>query len=306
MKILARSAIVAAALITVASAPRAQSTDSIADTLGWKTSLVADFTTTQTSYSDSWVGGEAGSLNWVSNVDGSAERQLSPKMNFRSILRLKFGQTVTQDGETKVWSKPRKSTDLIDWENLARFTLGGVVDPYAAFRLETQFFDGTVAAKKLYFTPLKLTESAGVARQFYKREDEAVVSRFGAALRQIFRKSVIDTVTLETDDSTITDGGLESVTDATLKLSQNLRYVGKLTMFKALFSSESGREAPIGKPDLGLHWASVDINWENTLTAAVSKIVSVNLYTQLLYDKDIDKRTRLKETLGIGFVFRMI
>ncbi|MDH4156868.1 MAG: hypothetical protein OEW00_06290, partial [candidate division Zixibacteria bacterium] len=30
----------------------------------WKKSLQVDLTTTQTSYSNSWVGGEAGSVNW--------------------------------------------------------------------------------------------------------------------------------------------------------------------------------------------------------------------------------------------------
>jgi len=276
------------------------------DSLGWQTSLVANFQLTQTSYSDSWTGGEAGSVNWLSNVDGSAERQLSPKVNFKSTLRLKFGQTLTQDEETKKWSKPKKSTDLIDFENVARFTLGGAVDPYAAFRLESQFYDGSVAAKKLYLTPLKLTESAGIARQFHKTEDESIISRLGVAVRQIFKRSVIDLETLETDDSTVTDGGLESVTDATLKLAQNIQYVGKLSLYKALFSSESGRESPIGATNLGVHWSSMDVNWENTLTASVSKIVSVSLYTQLLYDKDIEKKARIKETLGLGVTFSLI
>lgn len=276
------------------------------DSAGWHTSLVANFQLTQTSYSDSWTGGEAGSVNWLSNVDGSAERQLSPKLDFKSTLRLKFGQTLTQDEETKKWSKPQKSTDLIDFENVARFTLGGVVDPYAAFRLESQFYDGSVPAKKLYLSPLKLTQSAGIAREFYKTEDESVISRLGAAVREIFKRSVVDLETLATEDSTITDGGLESVTDATLKLAQNIQYVGKLSLYKALFSSESGREAPVGKPNIGVHWSSVDVNWENTLTASVSKIVGVSLYTQLLYDKDIEKKARLKETLGLGFTFNLI
>ena len=272
----------------------------------WATSLVTNFTVTQTSYSDSWVGGEAGSVNWVWNLDGTAERPLSPKINFKSTLRLKFGQTLTQDAESKDWTKPKKSTDLIDWENVMRFTLGGAVDPYAAFRLESQFFDGSVAAKKLYLSPLKLTESFGVAHLFYKKEKEEVSSRLGLALRQIFKSCVIALNPVVTDDSTITDGGLESVTDATLKLSQNISYVGKLSIFKALFSSESNREHPLGARNIGVYWASPDVNWENTFSAAVSKIISVSLYTQVLYDKDIDKRARFKETLALGFTYRML
>jgi hypothetical protein len=272
----------------------------------WTKSLVTNLMVTQTSYSDSWVGGEAGSVNWVWNLDGTAERPLSAKVNFKSTLRLKFGQTLTQDAETKDWTKPKKSTDLIDWENVLRFTLGGAIDPYAAFRVESQFFDGTVEARKLYFSPLKLTESFGVAREFYKKENEVVSSRFGLALRQIFKTSIIGLDPIITDDSTITDGGLESVTDATLKLSANISYVGKLSIFKALFSSESGREHPLGVHNVGVYWASPDVNWENTFTAAVSKLITVSLYTQVLYDKDIDKRARFKETLALGFTYKML
>jgi hypothetical protein len=290
-------------IIAVMASANAQS-DSVASK--WTTSLVTNMMVTQTSYSDSWVGGEAGSVNWVWTLDGTAERPLSPKVNLKSTLRLKFGQTLTQDAETKVWTKPKKSTDLIDWENVARFTLGGVVDPYAAFRLESQFFDGSIEVKNLYFSPLKLTESFGVARQFYKKENEVVSSRVGLALRQIFKTSITSLAPVQTVDSTITDGGMESVTDATLKLAENISYVGKLSVFKALFSSESGREQPLGARDVGVYWSSPDVNWENTFTAAVSKIITVSLYTQVLYDKDIDKSARFKETLALGFTFRML
>lgn len=298
----AKSVLATIALVCVGSTLFAQ-TDS---THGWTKSLVTNLTVTQTSYSDSWVGGEAGSVNWVWNLDAAAARQVSPKVNLKSTLRLKFGQTMTQNAETKKWTSPIKSTDLIDWEDVLRFTLGALVDPYAAFRLESQFYDGTFPAKKLYLSPLKLTESFGVAREFYKKDNQSVTSRLGVATRQIFKKSVVDLTTLETKDSTITDGGMESVTDATLKLAQNMQYVSKLSIFKALFSSESNREPVIGVPYMGVHWSTPDVNWENTLTAAVTKIVTVSLYTQVLYDRDIDKRARLKETLALGFTIRMI
>lgn len=301
-----RARMILTGLVCAFAATAAVQAQDAGPTSKWTTSLVTNMMVTQTSYSDSWVGGEAGSVNWVWNLDGTAERPLSSKVNFKSSLRLKFGQTLTQDAETKDWTKPKKSTDLIDWENVMRFTLGAAVDPYAAFRLESQFFDGSVDAKKLYFSPLKLTESFGVARQFYKKENEVVTSRVGLALRQIFKTCVISLEPIRTDDSTITDGGMESVTDATLKLAENISYVGKLSVFKALFSSESGREHPLGAQNIGVYWSSPDVNWENTLTAAVSKIINVSLYTQVLYDKDIDKSARFKETLALGFTFRML
>jgi len=279
---------------------------------GWNNSLVTDLTVTQASYSDSWVGGEAGSVNWVWNLDGTAERQFSPKMNFKTTLRLKFGQTLTQSiaedpitGELeKNWQKPKKSTDLIDWENVARLTLGKFIDPYAAFRLETQFFDGQVAAKKLYFSPLKFTESVGIAHQFRKTETESIVSRLGFAVRQTIAKSVID-ADLNTESTTVTDGGIESVSDATLMLSERIQYVTKLTLYKAMLSSQSD-DAALAGTEAEDFWKAVDVNFENTFTSALSKVISVSLYTQILYDKETEKKARFKETLALGFVFRML
>ena len=268
----------------------------------WKKSLQVDLTTTQTSYSDSWVGGEAGSVNWVSNLNGSAEKALSPKLDFKSTLRLSFGQTLTQDAETKTWSRPKKSTDLIDWENVLRVTLHKFVDPYGAFRLESQFVDARNPNKKIYLSPLKLTESVGLARQFYEKDKDVVISRLGFALRQI-RKTVIIDEDLNTADSTLHDGGLESVTDATFTFNDKLKYTGKLSLYKAFFFSKSDQVKGTPYED---DWKAVDVNWENIVSASLTKIITVNLYTQLLYDKEVVDKGRFKETLAIGFVFKLI
>ncbi|MFH1701081.1 MAG: DUF3078 domain-containing protein [Candidatus Zixiibacteriota bacterium] len=273
------------------------------DPAKWITSIVLDITTTQTAYSDSWSGGELGSLSWVGNLNGSAEKQLSPSFNFKSRLKLSFGQTLAQD-TNKVWAKPRKSTDLIDWENVGRVTKNWFVDPYVAFRLESQFLDASFEPKKRYFTPIRLTESAGVARKLYAEgEKNEIISRLGFALRQIMKNVIIDPVTYATADSTLTDGGIESVTDIKLSLGEKLQYTGKLTLYKALFFSGKDKVAGTEYED---YWKAADVNWENILTASITKILSVNFYTQVLYDKEVSIKGRFKETLGIGFVFKMM
>ncbi len=277
---------------------------------GWNTSLVFDVTGTQTAYSDSWTGGEAGALNWVSNLNGIAEKQLSSSFNFTSRLKLSFGQThsqkIIEDAEgnkVKVWDKPRKTTDLIDWENVGRLTKRWIVDPYVALRLESQFLDASVEAKKRFFNPIKLTESAGIARKLYERDKDQIISRLGFAIREMFKNVITDDTLLTTTDSTLTDGGFESVTDAKLTLHKNIQYTGKLTLYKALFFSEKDRVAGTEYED---YWKAVDVNWENILTASITKIISVNFYLQLLYDKEVVDRGRLKETLGVGLVIKMI
>ncbi len=275
--------------------------DTVATT-GWKKSLEVDVTTTQTAYSDSWVGGEIGSFNWVGNLNGAAEKNLKPWFNFRSTLKLSFGQTISQD-TTKNWNKPRKSTDLIDFENVGRFILNKIFDPYVAFRLESQFMDASIDAKKRYLSPLKLTESAGLARRFYEKDNDQITSRLGLALRQTFKTGITDSVLLTTEDSTFVDGGIESVTDVNLTLSKKMTYTGKLTLFKALFFTQKDDFKGTPQED---YWKSVDVNWENIISANLSKIITVNFYTQFLYDKQVSTKGRLKETLGIGFVFKLI
>jgi len=291
------------AVLTVMTVGAQAADDSVVT--GWQKSLVLDITTTQTAYSDSWVGGEAGSFNWVANMNGVAQKQMEEWFNFRSTLRLSFGQTMTQSTDTygnKDWSKPKKSTDLIDWENLGRFTLHSFVDPYVAFRLETQFQDASVEAKKRYFSPLRLTESAGIAKLLYEKDKDQIVTRLGLAMRQTISSDIID-AEYNTESHTATDGGLESVTDANLSFHGNLKLTSKLTLFKALYFSDKDDFKGLPEED---YWKAVDVNWENTVTAQITKIIAVNFYTQLLYDKQVSKKGRFKETLGIGFIFTMI
>jgi len=293
-------------IVTIATVLALALTAAAADTttVGWKKSLILDFTTTQTAYSDSWVGGEAGSLNWVSNMTGTAEKQMAPWLNYRSILKLSFGQTVTQDDSTKRWSKPKKSTDLIDWDNLGRLTLNSFVDPYLAFRLESQFAFKLSDDKTVYFSPVKLTESFGIARKFYSgAKTDVIISRLGFAFRQIITKQLVAGSTTETKSITANDGGIESVTDVQLTLNERLIYTGKLGLFKAVFFSEKDKFAGTPQAD---DWKAIDVNWENSVTAQLSKIITTKLYTQLLYDKQISRRGRIKETLGIGFLFKLI
>lgn len=263
-------------------------------TTDWVTGLVFDLTTTQANYSNSWVGGEAGSFNWVSNLNGSAERQFTPKFDFKSTLKLSFGQTHSQDKDTKNWSKPVKSTDLIDWENVGRFTMGGFVDPFVAFRLETQFLDGSNSDTSRYFNPMRLTESVGISKMLYKIEKNTILTRIGFALKQNINKATENT----------NDGGLESVTDVNLVLGEKMTYTGKLSLYKAFFFSDSDNPLLVGT-EYEDDWKAIDANWENIINATVTKIVSVNFYTQLLYDKQISKKARIKETLGLGLVIKL-
>ena len=269
----------------------------------WSKSIDLGLNLTQNSYSDSWTGGEAGNIAWVSKADAIFEKKVSPKFNFKNISKLQFGQNHTQDKDTKNWQKPTKSTDKIDIENLGRFTLNTYVDPYVAFRIESQFLDASYDPLKRYINPILLTESAGVARVLYEKEKDQILSRLGFSVRQNINKIIVDTVAETFETETSSDGGFESVSDIRFVLSDKLNYTGKLSLFKALYYSK--KDDFIGQPSED-YWKAVDVNFESTVSASINKYVVVTLYAQLLYDKQIDLRGRFKETLALGLTYKFL
>jgi hypothetical protein len=269
----------------------------------WKVDLSTGIGITQSSYSDNWTGGEAGSIIWVAWFNGMARRQLSPNWYWQNDLKLAFGQSHTQNKDTKDWASPDKSEDKIRYDAIVKLTKGWFLDPYGALTAESQFLDASSNQKERYLNPLELTESAGMSRKLIDKENVTVLTtRLGAGFRQRF--TTFDTAVLAADSSTsfveetetVTDGGLEWVTDVLLG-SANSKYSfnSKLTLFQALFNSESD--------ELNDDWKELDVNWDNIFRVKVSSIINVGLTWQLLYDKEIDDGGRLKQTLSLGLAY---
>jgi hypothetical protein len=270
----------------------------------WEKSVDLSLNATQASYSDSWTGGEAGNVAWAANGNGIFARQFSPMLNLKNTVKLAFGQTINQDKDDKTWSKPVKSTDKIDLEAVALFSHESFVKPYAAFRFESQFLDASVEANKRYINPILLTESAGFARQVLKEDKNDILTRLGFAVKQNINRGVISaTDSTKKETKAATDGGIESVTDAKMVLNDKLGYLGKLTLYKALFYS---KKSEVKETEAEDYWKAVDVNWENAITASIAKYVQVSLYVQLLYDKQISKKGRIKETLSLGLTYKFL
>ncbi len=267
----------------------------------WKTQVEAGLALTQASYSDNWTGGEVGSLIWVANLHAIAEKQLTGKLRTENDLKLAFGQTHSQSQVSKQWASPQKSTDKIRFDTVEKFTLKTWVDPYIAGTFESQFYDASDSLKARYVNPIDLTESAGMSRLLFDKPTGKASTRVGFGLRQRIAKYSVDALGT-TDTKTTNDGGIEWVTDWNTRLSETMTYTTKLTVFKALIYSE--KDALAGLPNEN-YWKATDLNWDNILTANVTKIVQVNLAWQLLYDKEIDLGGRFKETLALGVSWKI-
>lgn len=203
------------------------------------------------------------------------------------MLKLSFGQSKLQDKDTDKWSKFQVSTDVIDFETVGKFTLGGFVDPYIAGRLQTQFLDGIPENHKVkYVNPLIFTESFGIAKNLIKKENQVLSTRFGGATYQRVNRKVNNT----------NDGGLELVTKYNINTkSNNISYSLFLNLYQAIFSSED---------EIDNKWKAIDIDWQNNITMNITKYVMINFMFQLLYDRNLSEEARTRQTLSMGLTFK--
>jgi hypothetical protein len=289
--------VLAAAAVLVASSGLLQADP-------WNKSIDANLTMTQNAYSDNWSGGEVGSISWVFNSNSLFERQLNPKLNTRNTLKLFFGQTHSQNEDTKHWARPFKSTDRIDLETVFRFTLGGFFDPFASARIESEFLDQRDRANERFINPVLFTESFGVAKVLAKSGKREWTARLGGAFRQYLDRDMLDAVSGERETEATTDGGVLFVSDFLSPLADTtMTIASRLSIYEAFFYSESKKLQGQYNMD---YWKSPDINWETIVTANINKYLMVNLYVQFLYDKEVDLAGRFKESLALGITYKLM
>jgi hypothetical protein len=270
----------------------------------WKLSSDLNLTLTQNAYSDNWEGGESGSLTWQFNSNSSAEKALKSWVNNKNTLKLLFGQTHSQDQETKNWEAPVKATDLIDFESTFRFTLGSFVDPIFAFRAISQFLDQSDPAKDRWINPLELTETIGIARVFIKEEKREWIARIGGGLKQNINRDQLDPDSGTRETETVTTAGFEFVNDYTTPVGgDKATYTSKLTVFQGIYSTQANDLKGLPNED---DWKYPDLNIENILTVNLTKYLIMNFYLQLLYDREISKAGRLKETMSLGLTYKLL
>jgi len=262
----------------------------------WNIAADLSLTMNQNAYSNNWAGEERGSISWVFNANFLAEKQLTAKVHNKNTLKLAFGQTHTQmiDGlEEKYWAKPDKSTDLIDFESMFRFTMGAFVDPFASFRDETQFLDEREEETKT-FNPNTTTETFGIAKVFIKDDTQELSTRLGAAFKQYFDSNLVDNTN---------DGGVEFVGIYTKPFRENMiKYSTNLNLYKPIVYSESeSLEGTENEDD----WKQVRMNWQHDVDISLTSLINLKLYVQLLYNEMVIDEIQFKETLGLGLSYKL-
>lgn len=293
----------------------------------------------QSSYSRNWNGGDKGSVNWGVGFDGRHEKQMSPKFNWQNRLQLAYGQNHQQARDAAGdlhWLRADKSTDRIEFESFGRFTNVARWDPYVALGFSSLFRDlSDVAGREQNLNPLTFRESAGLSRQLIAKEKQSLLVRVGVALSQsrrgFFSEAAPSTVT---EAVTATTAGAEFVAELRTPLTAGrIDWESKFKAFKPLTWSgkstfEDGVDTAAPLPaDLASYTTAVDLDWENTFSANITKVISVKLLTRWVYDKydnsvkpvvagdgalqnEADVRTAIrtagqfKQTLALGFGYK--
>lgn len=268
----------------------------------WKIASAMNLQVNISNYSTNWAGEEVSSWNWSMTSNSSFENQITNFLNTSNTVVLSFGQSSFKEAVSNSWTAPVKSSDKIDIESINKLTFGRLVDPFAGLRFESSFLDQRDTLKNCYVNPIKLTESFGIARKFIDFKKTVLTSRIGGAFKQMIDRNVLTLTGTETDITN--NGGLEFVTEfVTPILTESITYSTKLTLYKALFYSESA--SLVGTPQEN-DWKQIDVYWDNVINAKVTEMISMNFNAQVLYDKEIDSGMRHMEVLSAGLTYKFM
>ncbi|MFA7057201.1 MAG: hypothetical protein WC155_06550 [Candidatus Cloacimonadales bacterium] len=255
----------------------------------WEFSFDAQGTLNQSFYTDNWDGKEESNINWLVQGNMKANKQLLDWFRSMNTLKMKFGQIydTKMDGDEQApgWKEPRKSDDEIDLLSLGLITLNGWVDPYVSLRLQTVFEGDNLRV----FDPARFSQGIGASKIILEQPRMGLSTRLGLSLRELHTYQ----------QTTMIDGGFESITDFMWVCPYDrTKFTSTVNLFQAIFNSE---EDDLPTDD----WKTLDIEWTNQVSIQLYKYVSFNLYTQLLYDKEIHHSGRFKQTSGLGLTYKI-
>jgi hypothetical protein len=255
--------------------------------LGWDNELLAYLSLNQASF-DNWSAGGENTLGWQTGIVGIFTNY-APRREWVNSMRLTYGMQKTGDQDA------RKSIDEIRLGSVYNYIARFHVDPYVAFKFESQFAKGYAYSDSdkveisNFMDPGYFTESAGVGRKFF---GDILRSRLGVAFKQTvtdkFPAPYADDPETEKIEKVRSEVGAEWVTGLDWPISENLRYISLVDVFSDMKASNA-----------------IDVRWDNLVAAKVASFITVSLDVRLFYDRDISTKRQLSQSLAIGFTYTL-
>jgi hypothetical protein len=130
---------------------------------------------------------------------------------------------------------------------------------------------------------------------FKKSSSRELISRVGLGLRQTLGRSIVEEEPRRVESFRSNDGGFEWYTTMKQPLAGGrIQYRGDLLVFAPVFYSgntaleeydAAQRAVDPGHRLVAGDWRSPDVNWRNAFTSRITRVLSVDLFVQLVYDK---------------------
>jgi len=206
---------------------------------------------------------------------------------FNNTLKLAFGRTKLGTDDF------RTNDNEFYLESILSRSFGWAVDPYVSNTVRTVISKGfdykVVPALQTsqFFDPGYITQSIG----FIYNKVPNITTRLGIG----FLETITNKFTKYSDDPKTTevekfklDTGIESVTEGSFKIEENILFDSQLRLFSRF------NELDV--------W---DVRWDNLLTAQISKYLNVNFNVLLIYEKKQSPKTQLKEALQLGITYTL-
>lgn len=268
----------------------------------WLSNILIGLDANQLSFNSNWRGGGKGSFTWkvYSKIEMAFQKK---KYKWTNKVYTAFGQISVQ--EEKHWQAPEKSSDIIDYDSVIQFTLEKFIDPYISVSMNTQFKPGYDPRSGLlvskFANPLQLSQSAGIAKNMFKREKVQVTTRVGYSAKEFIAtdKSLRKRWTGDESRGVKIDGGIEWLTETKTELKPGMQWNGKLKLFQAIVSSIAEEKDP------QKNWRKLDVHWEQTVTFKLSQYVLFNLLMKFIYDRDTSKGGQFLESASLGISYKL-
>ncbi len=250
---------------------------------GWEKELVGNLNFNQSQF-DNWQRGGENSWNWQFDFNAQFDYH-KEKFGWLNKGRLAFGQSKTGSNEAK------KSADEIKLESVLVYKVTLHINPYISVTGQTQLVEGyayTDTSKiriSNFMDPGYFTQAIGLGIKPWK----FFTTRLGASIKETFTSTDEARIRFAADESPRIEYGAESISDLKYQLNKIIHYSGRLELFSNLKA-----------------FNEIDVNWDNIFTAKVAEYLNVTFNFNLFYDRDIDIKRQLKQTLAVGLTYTFI
>jgi hypothetical protein len=236
--------------------------------------------------------------NWTSGGDNAISWTLSGVMGLKNITK-EWGFTNNLSlayGRTKLGGSDFRTNDnTLYFESVLFKKINWAVDPFLSISVRTALTRGydykstPPVPTADFFDPGYITQSMGF---IYNRTD-GFTTRLGIALQESFADKFDTLYNKDTETGEIkkvkVDGGMESVTTTEFTIAENLLYKSNLRLFSRFRSLDV--------------W---DVRWDNVIVAKINNFLNVNITYLFVYEKAQSVTAQMKESLQLGFVFRLL